>query len=131
MTMLRRTILALLVTVVMVTPLAAQATASQLANAIGVVAKQIDPSNKATISRADLAAIQNPKGDGVVVYAKQGRSAVWVVLGATPYALNAPAKLVTPNAAWSRDAPESIWKPTNLSPFNAAGELLKIVRPGE
>lgn len=94
--------------------------------AIMTVAEDIDADNKLTISRADLAAMPNPKGAGTIVYATAGRPAVWVVVEGTAFATNSPAKMVTPAAPWPRDAAGDRWRSTNLSD-SPAGELLKLV----
>ena len=95
--------------------------------AVDAVAGLIASGNTLTISRADLATVPNPKGAGVVVYAAQGRPALWVVVDGRPYAMNSPAKIVTPDAPWAREAPAAIWQPTNLDPAGATSELLKLV----
>jgi hypothetical protein len=94
--------------------------------AIDVVAPAIDRTNTLTISRADLSTKANPKGAGTIVYATQGRPAVWVVVEGAAYALNSPAKIVTPSIPWAREAPEERWKSTNLNPLSAT-EVLEIV----
>ena len=95
--------------------------------AVDAVARLIDSDNKLTISRADLATVPNPKGAGVIVYAAQGRPALWVVVEGQPYAMNAPAKTVTPSARWPREAPPGTWQATNIDPVGGTVELLKVV----
>lgn len=98
--------------------------------AIDSVARAIDRNNTLTISRADLATKANPKGAGTIVYAAQGRPAVWMVVDGTAYALNSPSKIVTPSLPWSREAPEARWRATNLSASSTA-EVLAIVGRAE
>jgi hypothetical protein len=94
--------------------------------AIAVVAVAIDTDNKLTIARADLGTVPNPKGAGTIVYATQGQPAVWVVVQGAAYAMNPPAKVVTPHVRMAREAPSEIWATTKLDATDV-DELLRLV----
>lgn len=96
--------------------------------AIPIVAKNIG-TNKLDVKPGDLRAVKNPKGDGTFVFVRKTRFSevpryvIWMVIDNQAYPLNAPTKLVTENLPWPREAPEAVWKRTNLSPYEASSAL--------
>lgn len=74
----------------------------------------------------------NPKGEGVFVSISprgkiiESSPALWLVIDEQGYALNAPAKGLTPTLPWPREAPAGVWERTGLDPY-VATEALKIV----
>lgn len=87
------------------------------------------PAGMADIDAGSLGAIDNPHGDGIIVYALETRYAgverhlVWLVLDGQAYALNGPSKELTPSLPWPRDAgPE--WDATGLDRYSPAAAAI-------
>jgi len=99
---------------------------------IGIVANDLG-SNILDIREENLLGIENPKGEGVLVYVEQTRFSgveryiMWLVLDETAYPLNGTTKDVTPSFPWPREAPENIWSRTNLNKYSAATDVIEIL----
>lgn len=98
---------------------------------VQVVASSLG-SNKLGVSASDLREKPNPKGDGVFVYVPKTRFSgverfvIWMVIDGQAYPLNGATKDVTPNLKWPREAPDSVWRRTNIDRFMAS-EAIEIV----
>lgn len=110
---------------------------SDLEDARERIAINIDTNNKLGVSRSDLEVIDNPKGDGYIVYVPETRFSgierylIWVVVDDKAYKTNSPSNMVTPDLPWStgnRDPnindPE--WQKTGLS-SNPVSELKSLI----
>lgn len=100
--------------------------------AIDVVAASLGP-NKLAVEASALKSRPNPKGEGTFVYVPQTRfhgverMVIWLVIDNQAYPLNGATKgSVTPSLPWPREAPESVWAKTGLSPYSP-GEANEIV----
>lgn len=69
----------------------------------------------------DFASIENPYGDGAIVYIPNKtefngveRHFAWFVLNDSVYNLNGATAALTPKLPWTRDAPAEIWITTGL-----------------
>lgn len=78
------------------------------------------------LTGAELQSMRNPRGEGVLVYADQGRPFVWLVLDGKTYALNGAAKTLTPYEPFLREASQSVITRSGLDTFSAT-EVLGIV----
>jgi len=77
-------------------------------HARGIVIQAVEP-NKLKVGGAEFKTIDNPKGDGVLVYDPRTefygvkRYLIWMVINDEAYPLNGPSKMVTPSLSWPRD----------------------------
>lgn len=98
----------------------------------GLVIQAVEP-NKLKVGGAEFKAIDNPKGEGFIVYDPRTefsgveRYLLWVVIDDTAYALNGPSKMVTPGLKWPRDANPESWKKTGIDQYNGASEIIAVV----
>jgi len=122
----------ILISVILVAMLLAGcADSSTTTPSIQVVAGAIG-SNKLNITLSDLQEKPNPKGEGIFVYVPQTqfngveRFVIWMVIDGQAYPLNGATKDVTPSLIWPREAPESVWQTTGISPY-VATEAIEIV----
>lgn len=97
-----------------------------------IVATHLDPENELGITADMLEAIDNPHGEGEIVFIPQTRwrgvrrTVVWVVIDGEAYAINAPSKLTTPELPWPREAERAVWERTGLDPYQATKAIGSI-----
>ncbi len=83
------------------------------------------PKNELGILPSDLKAKDNPKGEGVFVYAEPThyigveRQILWLMIDDKVYPLNGATKDITPALDFPRDADETVWSKTGLDKYNA------------
>jgi hypothetical protein len=100
--------------------------------AVGVVAANLGP-NDLGVDASALKTLPNTKGEGTFVYVPETRingverKVIWLVIDGKAYPLNGATKgSVTPTLPWPREAPQSVWARTGLSPYmpNEANEIV-------
>jgi len=98
----------------------------------GLVITELKLPNKFKVAGAEFKTLNNPKGEGVIVYDPRTqfngveRYFIWMVIDHKIYPLNSPSKQITPHLQWPREAPQNVWSKTNLSPYSTS-ELIKII----
>ena len=101
--------------------------------AVQVVANHIGGENKLNIDSGDLRGMENPRGEGAIVYVPQTRFygvqryVVWVVADEKAFALNSPSKMTTPSLPWPREAHYTTWSKTGFDTYGSASEVIDIV----
>lgn len=108
-----------------VPPSASRADAMRAITAVGAV---LDRNNQLGVTASHLRSIDNPRGDGILVYHPETRFSgverylIWLVLDGTPHPLNGPSKTLTPNQPWPRDAGDR-WDATGLGQYSATDAI--------
>lgn len=99
---------------------------------IDVVGDVLSADNPLGIEVAGLDAIDNPHGEGKIVFVPTTRfigvlrTHVWCVIDDQPFALNAPAKYATPTCPWPREAPAGVWERFGMNPYQAMEALAAV-----
>lgn len=97
----------------------------------GIVIQALIP-NKLNVGGSEFKTIQNPRGEGVLVYDPRTsfygvkRNLMWIVLDDVAYPLNGSSKEITPGLQWPREAPVKTWEKTGLDPYSAT-DAIKLI----
>ena len=102
-------------------------------SAIALVAPEMTGVNPWGVSADDLTVMENPEGEGQIVYIPQVQerlgqpiNLLWVVVARQAYAVNGPSKELAPGLPWPREAPGGVWNTTGLDPFQATATIRMV-----
>lgn len=101
-------------------------------NEINFVGSSISGLPDLNIRTSNLKAMNNPKGEGVLIYVPETqyfgieRFFMWVVINNNAYAVNGASKDLTPSLPFPREASVEVWARTGLEKY-VATDTLKIV----
>jgi hypothetical protein len=95
--------------------------------AVNAVANAFTRSSELNIGM--LRAIDNPRGDGVLVYVQRVNSTrlVWLHIEGQAHPLNGPSHDATPSLPFPQHAPDRVWQRTRINKVDPMLDVGKLV----